>query len=123
MVFKFMVSKTQFEIIMSQLEQIIAQTLQENSSRISIYLKSQSQIFKATACVLRVSCIINIWVLQGVTMRRKFKLRQHTRASTKPSASSDRLSEIEFDVRPSQLCVTFHDILSKVGPLFYSNND
>jgi hypothetical protein len=43
--------------------------------------------------------------------------------TTKPSASSDRLSEIEFDVRPSQLCMTFHDILSKGGPLFYSNND
>jgi len=67
MTFKFMMSETQFEIIMSQLEQIIAQTLQENSSHISIYLKSQSQISKATTCVLCVSCIINIWVLQGVT--------------------------------------------------------
>jgi len=52
MVFEFMVSKTQFEIIMSQLEQIIAQTLEENLSHISIYLKSQSQISKATTCVL-----------------------------------------------------------------------
>jgi hypothetical protein len=39
------------------------------------------------------------------------------------SSSFDHSSEIEFGVPPSQLCVTFRDILSKGGPLFYSNNN
>jgi hypothetical protein len=39
------------------------------------------------------------------------------------SASSDCWSEIEFDVLPFQLCMTFRDILSKGVPLLYGNNN
>jgi hypothetical protein len=78
MLFGFIVSKTWIETNMSWLEQILVQTLQKKLSHISRHLKSQFQHLKATASVLHVCCIINVWVLQDVTMQHKFKLYQNT---------------------------------------------
>jgi hypothetical protein len=52
MVFEFTVSKPGFEIDVSRLEQILAQTLRENFSHIARHLKFQFQNSKATASAL-----------------------------------------------------------------------
>jgi hypothetical protein len=76
MVFGFTVSKPGLRSACSRLEQILEQTLWKNSSHISGHLESQVQNSEVTASVLHVFCIVNVWVLQGVTVWRKFKLRQ-----------------------------------------------
>jgi len=93
------VSKPGFEIDVSQLEQILAQTLQENLSHIARHCKFLFPNSKANASVLHVCCIIAAGVM-GRDASRPF----------------DHSSEIEFGVLLSQLCVTFCDILSKGGP-------
>jgi hypothetical protein len=52
------VSKPGFEIDVSQLEQILAQTLQENLSHIARHCKFLFPNSKADASVLHVCCIV-----------------------------------------------------------------
>jgi hypothetical protein len=46
-----------------------------------------------TVSVLHVSCVVNVWMLQGVTMWRKFKLRRMSKWALDPP-------EIEFSAQP-----------------------
>jgi len=110
--------KTWVEIILG-----LSKSLRKLSEKIQATFRNISGLNSKILKWLLLFCMFPTLSMSGCCRAWQWGVNSSSAGWANECWTFDRPLEIEFSISAALSCVTFHDILSKGGPLFYSNNN